>query len=269
MRPQTHLAEIERSHGSGDATDELRAILTRGLFALEEEKRATRIAERGDALKHNPFVSDAGKCLRAVTYSLRNIEASDPTTEDSLMNFLVGHSVESAWAAILTAAGAEFVREERVSIPVGTTVVTGRKDFAGIRMLWRGSIVELKSTNSRAMGWMLKRGECGKDEHRRQLNLYLYAEQVDVGYLVYLVKDATKGEPILHAWAVERDDDKARNDLQALSGAHEIAQRGKIAPIPEGNSQKAYPCTYCDFRTRCWLEASIDLATEASDAAVS
>jgi CRISPR/Cas system-associated exonuclease Cas4 (RecB family) len=257
-RPQQHLAEVVRNTGSGNATDELRSILRNGLVALNDAQQAERLAQRGTADKLNPHVSDAGKCPRQITYSLRNIKPSDPMTEDSLTNFLVGHAVEEVWAKILIAAGAEIVREERVSIPAGNTVVTGRKDF-GIKLLWRQSIVELKSTNSRSMAFMLKSGEKGKADHRKQLNLYLHASKfphplgaVDTGYLVYVVKDATKGEPILHAWEVEYDEGQANNDLMALSLADEIAKRGELAPVPEGYSSTKFPCTYCNWRSACW-----------------
>lgn len=251
-RPQTHLAEIVRFNDSGDATAELREVLRAGLFALNEQKKAARIAERGTADKLNPHVSDAGRCPRQTVYSLMNVPESDPLTEDSLMNFLVGHAVEEAWAQILTAAGAEYVREERVSIRAGETVITGRKDFDGIRLLWLGSIVELKSINSRSMGWMLKRGEKGKPDHRRQLGLYLHAGGHDAGYLVYLIKDATRGEPILYAWRVDRNDDLAQDDVTSLALCHADAKRGFLPAIPEDYKKTAYPCTYCNYRGHCW-----------------
>lgn len=259
-RPTQHLAEIERFSGSGNATEELRTILNDGLFALDAKKRADRIAERGTADKKNPHISDAGKCIRAVTYSLMNEEPSDPFTADSLMNFLVGTAVEEAWAKILTAAGAEFVREEHVSIAVNGTVVTGRKDFDGIRLLWHGNIVELKSINSRSMGWMLKKKQEGKDDHRRQLNLYLFSAGVPSGYLVYLVKDATKGEPILHAYRVDLNEELAKDDLALMADAHKMARENFLPLIPEDFKQTAYPCTYCQFRTKCWLTASTEFA---------
>ena len=249
-------------HGSGDATAELRDILTRGLIALDEQKKAARIAEKGTDKKLNPYVSDAGKCIRQTTYSLMNVEPSEPMTPDSLMNFLVGHAVEEAWAQILIAQGAEHVREERVSIKAGSTVVTGRKDFSGVLLAWGGSIVELKSTNSRAMGWMLKKGEKGKADHRRQLNLYLHAEGLERGYLVYCVKDATKGEPIIHAFLVEYDKGEANNDLLALGLADTMAKKGALPKIPEGFTQNSFPCTYCSYRTTCWLERSIAFQRE-------
>lgn len=272
-RPQIHLAEVEREYGTGDASEALRALLIRGLEEKNRVEREQRAAERGTADKLNPHISDAGKCLRQVTYSLMNAEQSEPLTADSLMNFLVGHAVEEVLAEILTAAGAEFVREERVTIPAGETVITGRKDFDGVRIRWsekiaeqlgadridipEGTVVELKSTNSRAMGFMLKRGERGRNEHRRQLNLYIYGSGVSEGYLVYVVKDATKGEPIFHAFRVEMDEAQARNDLQALASAHDLAKRETLPEIPSGYAQNSFPCTYCNWRTRCWLDASV------------
>jgi CRISPR/Cas system-associated exonuclease Cas4 (RecB family) len=256
-RPQQHLAQVVRSHGSGNATAELRAILRNGLQAMEAEKQAARIELKGTAAKTNPYISDAGRCIRQVTFSLMNIEPSEPYTEDALMNFLVGHAVEEAWAQVLIGAGATFVREERVEIPIDGTKVTGRKDFDGIRLLWQSSIVELKSTNSRSMAWTLKRGDQGKPDHRRQLNLYLHASRMEVGYLVYLVKDATKGEPILHAWAVDYDEEQALADLEAMAMANALAQIQRPPAIPEGMKQSAYPCSYCSYRTHCWLAASI------------
>jgi hypothetical protein len=202
------------------------------------------------------------------------------------MNFLVGHAVEEAWAKILIAAGCEFVREERVEIRVGATVVSGRQDFGGIRLVWRagasatipelaeipdGAIIELKSINSRSASWMLKKGEEGKSEHRRQLGLYLKAKDAALGFLIYLVKDATKGEPILHAWAVEPDDAQANNDLQSLSLAYELAKSGTVAPIPAEYKKSAYPCSYCQYRAHCWepdfnLKALLTASIEARTA---
>lgn len=274
MRNQQHLAEVERHHGTGDATDALRSVLHRGLRVLNEQRQAERVTERGTADKLNPHISDVGKCPRAVAYSLMNVEESEPFTDDSLMNFLVGHAVEEAWAKILTAAGAEYEREERVEIEIADTKVSGRQDFGGIRLRWNtaaaellnipefaeipdGAIIELKSLNSRAASWMLKKGEKGRAEHRRQLGLYLHAKQQPVGFLVYLVKDATKGEPILHAFRVDLDSEEAHSDALMLAGVHTLARSQTLPRIPEGYQQSKFPCTYCQVKTLCWLQASI------------
>lgn len=273
MRPTQHLADVVHHSGSGNATTAIREVLARGVFVLEERKREKRIAEKGTDQKLNPYISDAGKCIRAVTYSLMNVEESEPFTVDSLVNFLVGHSVEDAFAAILEAAGATVLREERASLKAGNTIITGRKDFSGVQIRWShkiaellgaqaleipdGSTVELKATNSRAIAFLLKRGD-GRDEHKAQLNLYLKADDETIGFLVYVVKDATKGEPIAHAWAVEYDDVKASDNLHVLAFADELAKRGELPSIPDGMKQGAFPCTYCNYRTRCWLEASIE-----------
>jgi hypothetical protein len=274
-RPQQHLADVVRFAGTGDATAELRNVLRKGLVSMNAEKRAARIAERGTDAKQNPHVSDAGKCQRAVVFSLLNVPESDPITEDSLMNFLVGNAVEEAWAQILTAAGdTEHVREERVEIPTGNTKVTGRKDFDGVRLLWRGSVVELKSSNSRAMSFMLKSGQQGRAEHRKQINLYLHSKGGGTGYLVYVVKDATKGEPIIHAFRVDYDEAMALSDLGALAAAYDMAKSGSLPAIPEGYDRTKFPCTYCNHRGNCWsaaklpelLAATIQAKQEAANA---
>jgi hypothetical protein len=266
-RPQQHLAEVVRIHGRGDGAEELNALISRGLFALNEKKKADRIAEKGTADKTNPHISDAGKCIRAVTYSLLNIPESNPVDEDSLTNFLVGHAVEEAFAQILTAAGAEYVREEKVSIPAGQTVITGRKDFDGITLLLSGAPVELKSTNSRAMGMMLKKGERGRDGHRRQLNLYLWANQKPFGYLVYAVKDATKGEPTRYVFKIDLDVDQAVSDLTELSNAYTMAKDGILPPKPEGYTRSSWQCRYCNHFGTCWegknTEALLEKSIEA------
>ncbi len=260
-RPQTHLADVVRMHGTGDATAELREIMMKGLFAMNEQKQAERLAEKGTTDKLNPYVSDAGKCGRAVTFSLMNVPESDPLTADSLMNFLVGRAVEEAWAQILIAQGAEFVREEKVRIPAGITEITGRKDFThgGVRLLFRSDIVELKSINSRAMGFMLRRGDDGRDEHRRQLNLYLEHEGAKSGYLVYIVKDATKGEPIIHAYHVAHSDEQVAKDRRSLVRAFSAAKAGTPPPIPEDFSRNSFPCSYCGYRKTCWDTPDDDL----------
>ena len=229
-----------------NATEEIRSILRDGLSNLEAEKKASWHA------KKNPSVSDAGKCPRQVAYSLKNLTPSNPLTEDSLANFAVGTAVEGVMAALLTRAGAKFIREGRVAIPAGETTVTGRRDFEGVTLLMRGAIIELKTTSSRAMSWMLKRGEEGRSEHRRQLNLYLYGAGAESGYLVYWIKDAVRGEPVWHAWHVPLDKNLAESDLWNLAAIDKMVKGGTIPERPDGYKRSAFPCSYCDYATFCW-----------------
>ena len=135
-------------------------MIEAGILELERRKKDDRIAEKGTADKENPYVTDAGKCPRAVGLSLLNIPGK-PFTIDTLINFGMGHATEEFLAEAL-AAGTEsrVEREVRIEIPTNDTIVSGRADF----ILWdQGLIVELKNTSSMAMKFL---EEGGRPEHR-------------------------------------------------------------------------------------------------------
>lgn len=265
-RPQTHLKAVTDHYGKSNASDAIYALLEKGLFAEESRKQAERLTSRGSLLKMNPSVSDAGKCPRQVGFSLLNIEPSNPLTVDSLANFLMGHVAEEALAKLLTAQGATFLQEERVRIPVADTFVSGRSDFSseGLRIIVGGALLELKTTNSRSMGWLLKKGLQGNADHRRQLNLYLHATQTtdtpsNNGVLLYWIKDPTKGEPVWHAWDVPYDKAQAEADLRSLAALDTLAKAGKLAPIPaEYLKNPNFPCGYCSWQKTCHGGANLE-----------
>lgn len=260
-RPQTHLREVVSQHGTPDGTSLILPIIASGLQKLADAEKAHRIVERGTDKKLNPSVSDAGKCERKVVLSLMNIPETNPPDVDSQLRFALGHAFEDAIARVLEAhQGATYLREERVEIAAGDTKITGRRDFDAVRVELLDSILELKSTNARAMGFLLKRGTPNED-HVRQLNLYLSATGKAKGYLVYLVAGSTKGEPILHAWTVNYDQNMAHQDITALAAADLRAKTQNVPAIPHGYARGKYPCgTYCPYNEFCWGDVAIPLA---------
>jgi hypothetical protein len=262
-RPQQHLREVVDQYDGAPDPAGIALLLERGLWAARDAEQAARLADRGTLDKLNPHISDAGKCPRQVFLSLRNVPETDPLTADSLVNFGIGHAVEEWFANILMAQGAEILREVRVEIPAGNTKVSGRSDFL-VRLPYgqRQVLIELKSASSRSMSFGIKKGEQGKDDHRRQLNLYLHASQLgllpegwgpfDEGYLVYGVKDATKGEPPFFPYLVAYDEDLALNDLRNLAQLHAVAKLGGDIPIPdESYTKRKFPCGWCSYATHC------------------
>lgn len=264
-RPLRHLSEVVAETGTPNGTAAVMEIVTKGLHALRESEQAERVARKGTDRKTNPHISDAGKCIRRVTLSLLNVPETNPPDTDALIRFMVGHAFEDAMAKIFTAyQGSTYLREESVSIPLGDTAVTGRKDFDAVRVATQDSIIELKSTNPRSMSFLLKRGT-PNDDHVSQLNLYLVATGKESGYLVYGVMGSTKGEPILHAWIIDRDDERATKDLAGLAVAYEFAKTHTVPPIPEGYSQKFWKCAYCPYRDACWNpDSRLEKLLEAS-----
>lgn len=224
--------------------------------------------------KSNPHVTDAGKCDRKVYLSLVGQEPTNPLTVDSMVNFGVGHAVEEWLAQVLAEQGITVYREVRVEIPIHDTVVTGRIDFAFVAS---GRLIELKTISSRAMAAMLRTGEAGRDEHRRQINLYKYSSEYGTLtsggvplqgefnelFLIYITKDATAREPSINAWRVEYDPAQALEDLNHLAELHGLAKRGMDPGIPHEylknfhtskTHDPGWQCrgAYCQFAAHCW-----------------
>ena len=116
----------------GNATAWMWERLKKGLDAQREIDQAERLAQRGTLDKMWPSATDAGKCERAVGYSLMNVEETNPPDHKSLLNFAYGHAAEEMLAPVLEAAGFELHREVYFRIGTEPKCVTGRVDFVGI-----------------------------------------------------------------------------------------------------------------------------------------
>lgn len=245
--------------GFPDGTEEIVALFERGTLAIREKEQAKRSEERGGSDKRNPSISDANKCERAVVYSLLNVAETNPPTWEDFARMEEGHDFESRTAAILDACGIEYDREVRVEIPLLGSKATGRADFvvkdggdilpslAGQKI-----VLEDKATNGRALGFILKEGK-PKEDHVAQLNLYLFALELDFGYIIYGARGSTKGEPYTIAFLVRRDDDLAYRHLAEMERAVRLANSNTIPPRPEGYTKGKYPCTsYCPYLAHCW-----------------
>lgn len=260
-----HLGEYLRSvGGNNEESDFFNQLVTDGLIARDLAKKAARLEEKGTTEKLNTYVSDAGKCPRKITYSFT--QEDEVFTSDSLMNFVEGAVFEEMIAECLGYSEDLVIRREvRVEIPNAPKPTTGRIDYL-IESPSNGFIAELKSINKSAAYFMMKdeqeKGLRGKDDHRKQLNLYLHASRLglipgvehpyEYGYLVYGIKGTVKGEPKLRVYRVDYDAHEAANDLQVMATAHEMAIAGAVPPRPSAYSRTAFPCSYCGFRDLCW-----------------
>lgn len=268
-RTQRHLKELVDFYGRGgdDATGKLKALIEAGLKIANERSQAEWEASHPDG-KTNPHVTDSGKCPRQVFFSLTGVEATEKLTTDSLINFGVGSAVEEWLGDVLNEAGLDFVREVRVEIEHKGTLITGRIDFC---FLSSGRLIELKTTSSRAMGFMLRNQEQGRTEHRLQAMLYLHASRfgkvlvngeqvnIDEAYLAYITKDATKGEPAVNAWHVPYDETIVGEALDYLASIDAAAKAGRKPSIPiefiqrwKDKGNPGFPCSYCSFKQHCW-----------------
>jgi len=128
--------------------------------------------------------------------------------------------------------------------------VTGRLDALTVPKMRR--VVEIKSIPHRAAGYI------PKDDHVRQLNLYVHRVRQEPGYedysgtLTYLIKDATKGQPVLRAFSVPYDRELALDTLEAFHDALWMVEGDEVPPRPEGYTPSRFPCAYCVYASHCW-----------------
>lgn len=267
--PQAHLASVFAESGTGDATAAVRALLEIGMAKLLEKEKAERAAQ-GKDVREYAYVSEAGKCPRQLFFAFTGVPKSESLTLDQWMTFRIGKLAEQAYIELLEAAGVTILSQERVELESDGEKVVGKLDLlleipAEIRERVPGldarELWELKTKNSRALGWMLKRGgPDAEDGYVRQVRAYLHAGangQIPAptqarGRLVYTAVGATKGEPLFHAWFVPYEASLAASDLSTLAHAMKGARAGVDPGIPEAYRERPnWPCGYCDWKRHC------------------
>ncbi len=270
LASQSHLRDVVNQHGSGDASAPVRALLEYGLQRQLETERAARIAE-GKELREYPYITDAGRCPRQLFFALTNTDKTEPLTLDSWMTLNLGKKAEELYTQLLEAAGVTILAQERVELAADGEKVVGKLDLLievpeEIRALIPGldpcELWELKCKNSRALGWVIKRGGPAEDDaYIRQVRGYLHGSATGAipkptharGRLIYTAVGATKGEPLFHAWFVPYDRQAALQDLAVLGQAMRNARSGADPGIPEAfKDAPTWPCSYCDYRGHCF-----------------
>ena len=268
--PQVHLKEITDAFGTGDATAPVRALLEYGLTRKLAAERQERIAQ-GKEFREYPYVTDAGRCPRQVFFALTNVPRTEEMTLDSYMTLRLGNKAEELYLDLLKAAGVTILAQERVELEQDGEKVVGRLDLLievpeDVRALIPGlderELWELKTKNSRALGWVLKRGGPEADDsYLKQVNLYLDGADKGLipkptqarGRLIYTAVGATKGEPLFHAWFVPYEREAAEADMASLGAAMKGARAGVDPGVPAAYvTAPNWPCSYCDWRSQCF-----------------
>lgn len=253
-RPQKHLKNIANS---------VESPLIRG---GRIEKMLKEVLEKREAAKPPRLelhVSDAGRCPRQIGYRLTQVPKSNPPTFDSLMNFAIGEAIEDRIASLLEAHPdvAKVHRNIDFEIYYNGHTIHGHADIL-IETQDDHVLIECKSINSRSMGFTLRSGENGKEDHQFQISGYLYGSHAanskiiprTNGVIAYIIKDPTKGEPNVFEANIEMNAmlDKLFAEYDKLCEVERLAEKGEIMPQPEGYTYDKYPCTYCDWQKTCW-----------------
>ncbi len=185
------------------------------------------------------YITDAGKCPRAVFFKFKNAPREEMEAKVLRMFDHGDHIHQLIMKPLLSIREIHVVASE-VNIPP-QELISGRADA----ILSDGKdlyILDIKSMNS----MIFRNLEQAKEENINQLQLYLHYFRVPKGLLLYVDKDRLE----LKEFLVNYDRNRAENLLKNLSDLKNKIDKNIIPKrIP------AYPddwqCQYCAFREIC------------------
>jgi len=190
-----------------------------------------------DREQHHFYITDAGKCPRAIFFKFKNVPSRkmDPRV---LRMFDHGDYIQMQILSILLSLG--IVRASEVNIPP-QELVSGRAD-AIITLGNELYVVDFKSMNS----MIFKNLQGAKEENINQLQLYLHFFKIPKGLLLYVNKDTLELKEFLINYnpTLSQALLKDLTVLKSKLDANIIPQR--ILEYPDN-----WQCQYCQFKEIC------------------
>ena len=190
-----------------------------------------------DREQHHFYITDAGKCGRAIFFKFKNVPREKMEAR-VLRMFDHGDYIQMQILSILLSLG--IVRASEVNIPP-QELVSGRAD-AICTLGNELYVVDFKSMNS----MVFKNLQEAKAENVNQLQLYLHFFKIPKGILLYVNKDTLE----LKEFLVNYNPTLAQALLKDLAilksklNANIIPQR--LPEYPEN-----WQCQYCQFKEIC------------------
>ena len=206
--------------------------------------------------KRKGFVpSETNQCIRYLTYMLEGIFV--PATHDSRTQriFDNGNGFHERIAGYFEKMGILECTEFEVNSPISVPVsVYG---FGDAIINWNGrKVVEFKSIND--YGYInVKRMRKPKDDHFRQIQLYLACLDMDSGFVIY----ENKNDQNILVFEIQRDDAFLAKLYKKYVKVTETYEAGILPDRPYVKSSKS--CLYCNVKDFCWSEeGNITLSTK-------
>jgi len=190
-----------------------------------------------DREQHHFYITDAGKCGRAIFFKFKNVPREKMEAR-VLRMFDHGDYIQMQILSILLSLG--IVRASEVNIPP-QELVSGRAD-AICTLGNELYVVDFKSMNS----MVFKNLQEAKAENVNQLQLYLHFFKIPKGILLYVNKDTLE----LKEFLINYNPTLAQALLKDLAilksklNANIIPQR--LPEYPEN-----WQCQYCQFKEIC------------------
>lgn len=201
-----------------------------------------------DREQHHFYITDAGKCGRAIFFKFKNVPREKMEAR-VLRMFDHGDYIQMQILSILFSLG--IVRASEVNIPP-QELVSGRAD-AVITLDNELYVVDFKSMNS-----MIFKSLTGpKDENVNQLQLYLHYFKIPKGILLYINKDTLE----LKEFLIQYNPALSRALLEELKNL-KIKIDKDVLPQRLPDYPQNWQCQYCQFREICSLAGAQELKWE-------
>lgn len=191
--------------------------------------------------------SNSNQCARYAVYRLRGFEQQVDFSGKLRRIFDLGDRVEDQLKKLFDGLGIVIDEQKEINITEPVPI----RGFIDFIVDWNGpKIVECKSINDAGFLWR-KTYNKAKDEHYRQIQFYLHAEQLDQGFVVYINKNDSEMLPIL----VEQDEIFIEKTLAKYAKIYKTFLNGDLPLRPYKQSSKN--CSYCDARQWCWEDNEV------------
>lgn len=193
-------------------------------------------SERADKERDYFYVSEAGKCPRAVFYSVKQAPKK-PMEPRAIRVLAVGDYMHMRLVGVLASMG--VLRSAEVDI-AKQNLVHGRAD-AIVSINNELYVVDFKSINSNAFKYLNE----PKSEHIKQVQLYMHFFQIPRAIILYECKDKSE----ILEFLVDYDKKICENLLKSLGVIMEQVKAGVIPAIPR--DLESWQCEYCAYSDIC------------------
>jgi CRISPR/Cas system-associated exonuclease Cas4 (RecB family) len=192
-----------------------------------------------DKEQHHFYITDAGKCPRAVFFKFKNVprEKMEPRV---LRMFDHGDYIQMQILNNLFSLG--IVRASEIKIPP-QELISGRAD-AIITLDNDLYVVDFKSMNS----LVFKNLDQPKEDNVNQIQLYLHFFKIPKGILLYINKDTLELKEFLVEYnpAIAKELLSELSDLKTKIDSNIVPDR--IPAFPDN-----WQCQYCQFKEICTM----------------
>lgn len=183
------------------------------------------------------YITDAGKCPRAVFFKLKNAPR-EPMDARIMRIFDLGENIHRSIFNILYRLRLGVVTE--VSIP-SQEIISGRAD-AILCVDKENYVLDIKSINS----MIFKRMTEPKEENVYQIQLYLHYFNIKKGILLYVDKD----QQSMKEFFVDYDEQLCNSLLDKFKHLKVQVEKNEV-PVRLADYPRNWQCNYCQFKDVC------------------